>query len=116
MVRDVDDLVGKKARVDGVDHRAAAGHGVVDLEVPEAVPAERADAVGRLHAQALQRVGEPLRPLVRFAVGIAMHGAFDRLRDDLGGAMVAVGMADELADQKRPLHHQAKHDDFLLAR
>src|SRR5437762_2230932 len=51
---------------------------------------------------------------MRFAVGVAMDGAFHRLRHDLGRAVVAVGMLDQAADQERHVHHQALHRRNLL--
>jgi hypothetical protein len=42
-----------------------------------------------------------------------VQGPFDRPGDDLGIAMVAVGVADQVADEKRPIHHEAVHDSLL---
>ena len=45
VVQDPRDLVREKPRVDGVHHRAAAGDGVVELEVAVGIPGERGDAI-----------------------------------------------------------------------
>jgi hypothetical protein len=110
VIGDVGDLLGEEPRVDGVDHGAAAGDRVVDLVVPEAVPGEGGDAVVALHAELPQGVGEAAGARVRLSVGIAVDAALHRFRHDLGRAVMAVGMADQAADQQRHVHHQAVHD------
>ena len=52
VICDPGDLIGKQPRIDGVDHRAHAGHRVVELEVAIAVPGKRSDAIAQLHAYA----------------------------------------------------------------
>ena len=95
VIDDVDDLLREQARIDGVTDGAAARGGVVDLEVAEAVPGERADAVGRSHPEGAQRVGKLARAPVRVPVGVAVDAAFDQARDDLGVPMIALGMTDQ---------------------
>jgi hypothetical protein len=99
MVRDVSDLVREQARVDGVDHRPGAGGGVVDLEMPVAVPGERGDPVVHAHAERFQSVGKAPGAPMRLAVVVAVHRAFHRARHDLRAAVVAVGVTDQVADQ-----------------
>ena len=110
MIDDVSELVGKQARIDGVDHRARAGHRVIELEVAIAVPRERADAIARLHAQARQCAGEAARADVGGAIGVTVDRAFDGARHDLGVAVVAIRVADQRRDHQRLIHHQAEHD------
>jgi len=109
VVGDVDDLVREQARVDRVDHRADAGDGVVQLVVPVAVPGERADALGRLHAERAQHLRQAARAGVGLAVAVAVDAAFGGLGHDLRVAVVAVREADQVRDQQRRVHHQAMH-------
>jgi hypothetical protein len=102
VVGDVADLVGKKARVDGVNDGARTGSRVVDLEVPEAVPGERADAVVHPHAQRLQRLGELARARVRVAEGVPMDRAvLDGLGDYFRIAVVPVRVLDQATHEQR---------------
>jgi hypothetical protein len=50
VVDDVDELIVKEARVDRMDDRTHAGHRIVELEMPEAVPGQRADTVAAADA------------------------------------------------------------------
>ena len=115
VIDDVDDLLGKEARVDRVADRAHAGNAVVQLEVAVAVPGQRADAVADLDAQREQRLGDLLRARVGVAIGVAMDRAFDGAGDDLGVAVVEGGMLDELRNQKRAVLHEAEHRASLLS-
>ena len=109
VIDDVGDLLREQARIDGVTDGAAARDGVVDLEVAEAVPGERADAVGRSHPERAQRVGELARAPVCVPVGVAVDAALDQARDDLGVAVIALGVTDQRRDLQGHVHHQAVH-------
>ena len=61
VVRDERDLFGEEADVQGVEHRAHAGDGEVELEMAVVVPREGGDAVAGPHAEAVERRGEPRR-------------------------------------------------------
>ena len=110
MVGDVFDLLGKQARVDGVQHRAAARDAEVQRQVAPAVPGQRAHAFARLHAQRLQGVGH-------LAGGAAHAGpvgavqatvpGFRQARDDLGVRMKARRMLDQRRDHERAVLHQS---------
>lgn len=50
-----------QARIDGVQHRAHAGHGEIKLEVTVRVPGQRGDAFAALDADPGEEVGEPAR-------------------------------------------------------
>ena len=110
MIDDVSDLIGKQPRIDGVDHRAHAGHRVVELEVAIAVPRQRADAIARLHAKTRQSAGEAACTDVGGAIRVAMDRALDGARHDLGVAVVAIRVAEQRRDHQRLIHHQTEHD------
>ena len=109
MIDDVADLLGEQARIDGVTHGAAARGGVVDLEMAEAVPGQRADAIRRPHPERAERVGELARAPVCVPVGVAVDAALDHARDDLGVPVVALGVTDQRRDLQGHVHHQAVH-------
>src|SRR5260370_39626760 len=95
MVGDVDDLRGEEPWVDGVADRADAGHREIDLEMTEAVPGERADAVARLDAEPLQGIGEAAGARMRAAQGRAVNRALHGARPDPGPPLVPVGAGAE---------------------
>ncbi len=108
VVDDVGDLVGEQARIDGVAHRARARHAIVDLQVPVAVPGQRADALAGLHAERGQRIRQLLGAIahgrVRGAMEltpIALHAA----RHDFGRTVVPRGMFDDGRDEQGRAHH-----------
>jgi hypothetical protein len=109
VVHDVDQLVVEQPRIDRVDHGAHPGHRVVELEMPVAVPRQRAHTVAVADAAPPQGVGELACARVGIAVRVAVDRALDRPRDDLGVAMTAVGVADDRGDHQGPAHHQALH-------
>ena len=47
VIHDVDQLLGMQSRVAGVDHQAAAGHGVINFEMPMIVPGKRRHRIAR---------------------------------------------------------------------
>ena len=59
---DVRQLVDVQAEVQRVEHGPRRRHAEVRLEVPQMVPAQRADAVSATHAQPLEGGGEPPGP------------------------------------------------------
>ena len=69
VVDDVGQLVGREANVERVQHRAHGGDGEIGLEVALVVPAERADAVALLDAEAGQGSCELLGPDRHFGEG-----------------------------------------------
>ena len=109
VVGDIGDMLGREARVEGVQHGADAGDAEVELEMAIGVPGDGADAVAELDAQPLQRLGQLLGALLGIAVAVAVHRAFDRARDDLDVGMVSGGEVDDLRDQQRAVLHQAEH-------
>ena len=115
VVDDVGDLLVEEPRVDGVADRAHAGGGVVELEVPVAVPGQRADAVVAAHAQPLQRPREAPRPALRLAVGVAVPAAVDRVAHHLAPAVVAGGEGQDGRHQQRLPLHQPRISASLTA-
>ena len=109
MIEDVADLLGKQARVDRVHHGAAPRHRVVQLEVPEAVPRQRRDAIAHCHAQPAQRLRELARAQFGVRVRVAMNAAFDGARNDFGVAVIARRVRQQRRNQQRLVHDQAKH-------
>jgi hypothetical protein len=109
VVGDPRDLVGVQARVDGVQHAAAAAHAVVQLQVAIAVPGQRGDAVAEQQLLAVQRIGHLPGTRCDTAPRGAVNIAFDTARDDLAVAVVALDELDQRRDQKRLVLHQTQH-------
>jgi len=109
VVDDVDDLLGKQPRVDGVTHRAHPRDAVIELEVAIAVPGQGADAVARRDAEINQRFGHLLGPQPGVAISVAMDVALDPSRHDFRVAVVQRGVLDQLLDQERAVLHEAEH-------
>ena len=107
VVDDVDDLVGEQPRIHRMQHGARAGHAVEQLEVAMGVPAERADPVTRPHPEPAERVRQALGSPVRLGIRVAVDGAVDVARDDLGPAMKLGGVLDGARDHQRHVHDQA---------
>jgi hypothetical protein len=53
---------------------------------------------------------------VRIPIGVAVDVALDPARHDLGVAVVAVGVLDEVAHQQRHIHHEAVHAILRISR
>ncbi|MNT51041.1 hypothetical protein D3C72_1879890 [compost metagenome] len=109
MVGDPRDLVGVQARVDGVQHAAAAAHAVVQLQVAVAVPGQGGDAVAEQQLLAIQRIGHLPGARCDVAPGATVDIALDTARDDLAVAVVALDELDQRRDQKRLVLHQTQH-------
>ena len=109
VVGDVGHMLGREARVQGVQHGAEAGDAEIELEMAVGVPGNGADPVAELDAQALQRLGQLLGAPGGVLVAVAMDRALDRARDDLDIGVVARREIDHLGDQQRAVLHQAKH-------
>src|SRR5207248_534773 len=63
----------------------------------------------------LERIRQPLCARMGVPVRVAVDRAgLDGLRDHLDRAVVAIGMAQQLAHEQRPVHHQAEHGHVLL--
>ena len=77
VIDDVGDLLGKEPRIDGVHDGTHSGDAVIELEMPEAVPGERADAISLPDAEPSQRLGNlpsaPVHIRVRVPVNPALH-------------------------------------------
>jgi hypothetical protein len=116
VIDDVAELLGKKSRIDRVDHRAHARDRVVQLEVPVAVPGERGNAIAVDDALPGQRARELARSRMRVAIRVAMNRAFDGARDDLGIAVKAIRVADQRRDHQRHVHHQTVHRYSRIAK
>jgi hypothetical protein len=109
----VGQLIAGQAQIQGVHDGAIARDGEVQLQMAEAVPAERADAVARLDAKTGQDMGERMNAAVKVGVGIAVHAvgsfAHDFLaREQFGGTLQEVG------ERERVVHHEALHRGILL--
>jgi hypothetical protein len=105
IVDDPGDLLGDQARVQRVQHAAAARDTEVQLEVPIAVPGQRGDAFPRLDADTADRVRHLTGTSMQRAVGSAVNVALDPARHDLDVGVMAVGMLDQCADEQGRLHH-----------
>ena len=107
MIDDVGQLIGSQAQVQSVQHRAVTGDGEVQLQMAKAVPAQRADAVAGLHAQALQQSAPGVHARVK--IGDTCSDASRRivsagdffLRKQPGRTLQHWG------ERQRSIHHQA---------
>ncbi len=70
VVDDMGEVFGKKAHIDGMQNRAAAGYGEIKLQVAVGVPGQGTDRVPPFYAQGPQNVGQPADPFVKMAVGV----------------------------------------------
>ena len=69
-----------------------------------AQPRDGAEAV-----EPQQRVRQLLHARMRVGIGVAVDVAFDPARDDLGAAVVALGVGDQGRNQQRLALHLAQH-------
>ena len=109
VIDDVAQLLEREARVDGVEHRAKAGHREVDLEVPLRVPGDGGDAVAPLDAHGLQGVGELADTPGHVAPRGVMRRPLDGARHHLRGRMESRRELDLLRDEQRQVHHLPDH-------
>ena len=114
VVDDVDQLLREQARVDGMADVAAAGGTVVGLQMAVIVPGQGTDAVAAGETPVSHGTGQLAGADKRFAVGVAMarvvagHGYYFLI------AIHAFGVAHDLGDQQRHVHHQALHGVLLF--
>jgi len=109
VIDDVADLLGRKPRVDRVQHHARAGHAVVELQMAPGVPRQGGDGRVAAELQRGERVGDLARPPGHAGPVGAMHRPLHAAADDLDPRMERFGMLDQRGDQQRPVLHQAKH-------
>ena len=107
VVDDVRDLVRMQARIDRVQHGAGTGDGVIQLQVPVAVPGQRADTLPHRDALLAEHTGQPARPRFAVAHRVAVHVALHAARDDFAGTVVPGGEPDDARDHQRLVHHPA---------
>jgi hypothetical protein len=109
MIDDELELLGEQPRIDGMQDRAHARDGVVQLEVPVIVPGQRGDAVAGLHPGSPERVGQLACAAEDFAPVGAVPGIVKGDRDDLAVGVVPLCKPHDLGDEQRCIHHQAMH-------
>ena len=93
----VQDLLGREADVDGVQHRAQHRDGEERLEVAVAVVVHDRHRVARLHPQRRQRAREAVHPLAQVRVGVASKVTVD----DLLGRIVHDRVLEDATDGER---------------
>jgi len=84
VVDDVRELLGEEADVQGVQHRAHAGDGEVQLEVLLVVPGEGGHAIALLHAKTVKHACQPIDAVRQAGVADPPDLAALLQRDDLG--------------------------------
>ena len=109
VVGDVDDLLFKQARVDGVGNAAHAGNAIPAFDMAPGVPSQRGDAIAGLHAQPPQRARHLLGAAAHSGPVGAMLGPFAAQRHDLALTMINRRVIDQLAHQQRPILHRSQH-------
>ena len=109
MIDDPGDLVGKKPGIDGVIDGADARYAVPGLEVTEAVPGKRRDAVAELDPLAIEPFRDLQRALADLAVVGPVHRAFDRAGGDLPLRKLEGREIDDLVHEQGPFLHPSEH-------
>jgi hypothetical protein len=109
VVDDVDELLGKKPGIDGVEHVAHSWRRVEHLEMTVGIPRQRSDPVAFPHAEPLQGQRHPLDARMRVRICIAMNVTLDLACNDLRLAVIVGGILNQAADQERHVHHQSLH-------
>ncbi len=109
VVHDVTQLLGKQARIDRVQHEPRAGDAIVDFEMAIGVPGERRDAVARVQAKALQRMGEPPGARGDVAVTGAIDDPVGIARDDFAVGVETLDIFENSGNQKRTVLHKPEH-------
>jgi len=93
MVDDVFDLLGKQARIDGIDDRAHTRHREIKLEMAVRVTSQRPDG-RRLHdAKRAERVRKLTRAPMCVTIRVAMDLAGSQAGDDFGIAVICIRVA-----------------------
>jgi hypothetical protein len=113
VIDDVNQLFREQARIDGVADIAAAGGGIIGLEVAVVVPGQGGNAVPLFQAPAGNSVGEPARPGEGFPVSVAMARVVTGYRYDFGVAVHLLCVFDYGSNRQGGVHHQAVHAVFL---
>ena len=109
VVHDPGDLLGEKARIDGVINRASAGDAVPAFEMPVAVPRQRRDPVADLDSVAVKPLGDFQRAFTDGAIVGGVHRPFDSPRDDLLVRELDRGEIDHLVHEEGPFLHPSQH-------
>ncbi|MNV29130.1 hypothetical protein D3C71_1203430 [compost metagenome] len=99
VVDDVGQLLGVQTRVAGVHDHAAAGHGVVRLQVAVVVPGQRPHHAAGAQAQRLQCVGQLPGAPGHVGETVAVQAAIGVARDDLLIAVLVLAMFEDGRDQ-----------------
>jgi len=106
VVHDEGELLGAQPYVERVQHPPRARDSEVRLEMSEAVPGERGDALTRPDAERVERTHELLGPRGELAHGGAVNRSVREAAHDLGGVMVAAGAAEQQPGVQRDVHHR----------
>ena len=109
VVHDVGEVLAREAGVERVQDAPGQRDGEVGLQVAGVVPAQRGDAVTGLQAQAHQRVGQLLHPLVELPVGRALDRLVGPSGDDLDVGEVLPGAIEDREQRQLVVHHQSAH-------
>jgi hypothetical protein len=106
-------LIAGQAQIQGVHDGAIARDGEVQLQMTEAVPAERADAVSLLDAKSGQDMCQRMNAAVEIGVGIAVHAVGSFAHDFLAWEKFG-GTLQDVGEGERIVHHEALHRGILL--
>ena len=101
------DLIGREARIDGVDDRADAGNGIVKLQMPVRIPGDRGDTVARLHFQRPgQHVGKAFGPRMAVLPAIAVDlPRIGQAADDFAAPVIVGRMLENARNHQLAIHH-----------
>lgn len=103
------DLLRKKTGIDGMGNGPHTGDRVVQLEMAITIPRQGANSITGLNTELGQGIRGFLRTQVRVGIGVAVQGTFVRAGNDLGIAMIALGMFQQGRDDQRQRHHLTVH-------
>ncbi len=108
-------VLGEEPRVEGVQHRARAGHREIELEVTVVVPGQGADPVPGADSQLPERMRQLGHPAAEVRVGVAVTAGFtpghDLLPGEQGGRP-----PEEVLECQRKVRHRATHRGKRLLR
>jgi hypothetical protein len=114
MVHDPGDLVGKQPRVDRVAHRPQARDGVIQFQMPVAIPGQRRHPVAGRDAHRRQTMRQLRDAPAGVGQALVMDAALDRGRHDAAAAMHLGRVIHHRRYRQRPVHHQTLEHSRLL--
>ena len=92
VIDNIDQLLGKQARVQRVIHAANAGNAIPSLNMAVGVPRQSGDDILLAHAEALQRLAQLAGAQMQLRISFAMDIAFNKAWYDFALTVIDHGM------------------------